>query len=209
MQRNELWAMHPKQSSSLGQRLTARLGQHPQLTAWGQRAWLGWGPSHTAPGSTRLPPVCLIPWWVVTRSPVTHALDTLTQLSRWFPAIAANGSHLGNGSGDTARRVDGVQGAGWHQAPSRPGPGRTAESRATGSTQRTGSTRHLMPPGPWHPALSPAGLAPCTPMPQPGRELPPCPAAVGQTPPHPGRGAPAEPALCLGSRGTTELQARL
>lgn len=55
------------------------------------------GSQVTTPGAPHL-------WQVATCSPVTHPLDTLTQLSCWFPAIAANRSHLGNGFGDAARR---------------------------------------------------------------------------------------------------------
>lgn len=165
--------MAPRQSSGPGRWLRARRGQHPHHRG-GQR---GWGPSRPLPAATR-PPSAPHPVAVVTPSPpvpVTHPRDTLTQRSRWFPAIAANGSHLGNGSGDAARRATACRERGATRRPATlapAGPQRAVpQGAANTSTRGTGSTRHPTPPGHWHPALSLAGLSPRTPGPRPGRAL--------------------------------------
>lgn len=117
-QRNQLWEMVPP--PELWPRAPAHglAGATPQLTPGGRGpSWAG--APHTAPAATGVRAAVPCTPWATTRppwhgsshggghrSPVTHPPDTLTQLSCWFPAIAANGSHLGNGSGDAARRAD-------------------------------------------------------------------------------------------------------
>lgn len=103
---------------------------------------------------------------------VTHPPAALTQLVRWFPAIAANGSHLRNGSAGTARTAGRER-----VAPRSPG----THTRGTGSTQ--------------HP--SPLGSRHCA---EPGRTSPTHPWWPMWPPPHAGQGAPAgaSPGLCPG-----------
>lgn len=108
---------------------------------------------------------------------VTHPPDALTQLVRWFPAIAANGSHLRNGSAGTARTA----------CRERVAP-RSAPSPGT-HTQGTGGTQHPSPLGPRHRA-------------EPGRISPTHPWWPGWPPPHAGHGAPAgaSSGLCPGEQ---------
>lgn len=80
------------------------------------------------------------------RALVTHPPDALTQLVRWFPAIAANGSHLRNGSADTARRAGQRAGSGWHPAV-RPAPAPTPGGPGAPSTPRLWGPGHRAEPG--------------------------------------------------------------